>query len=343
MNKIVIDGSVGEGGGQILRTSLTLSLLTKKALRIYNIRSKRSSPGLKQQHLTALKAAAEISNAQVEGDFPGSQEVLFVPGEVKPGKYNFKIPTAGSTTLVMQTIFMPLSSASRASHVSIIGGTHVPWSPPYHYLEWHWLPWMERIGYPGKIELHKCGFYPAGGGRLSCAVLPAESIKPLQMTARSKLIQIRGISAASNLPRDIPNRQRLRFVSRLGSSYPLNDIRSAVLPGQGKGTFLTVLLEFEKTTACFTSLGEKGKRAEIVADELVKQVEEYLNTPGCVDLYLPDQLLIPLSFANGQSSIQTPKITLHLITNAEIIQQFLPVRIFIEGARGKPGKVMITP
>ena len=343
MNKIVIDGSVGEGGGQILRTSLTLSLLTKKTLRIDNIRSKRSSPGLKQQHLTAVKAAAEISNAQVEGDFPGSQEVLFVPGEINPGKYSFKIPTAGSTTLVMQTIFMPLSSALKASHVSITGGTHVPWSPPYHYLEWQWLPWMEQIGYPGKIELGQCGYYPAGGGRLSCAVFPAETIKPLQVAMRSKLVQIRGISAASNLPRDIPNRQRLRFVSRLGSSYPLNDIRSAVLPGQGKGTFLTVLLEFERTTACFTSLGKKGKRAEMVADELVKQVEEYLDTSGCVDSYLPDQLLIPLSFANGQSSIQTPKITLHLMTNAEIIQQFLPVRISIEGDMGKPGKVIVSP
>ncbi len=343
MNKIVIDGSLGEGGGQILRTSLTLSLLTKKTLQIHNIRSKRSSPGLKQQHLTALRAAAEISNAQVEGDFPGSQEVLFVPGEIKPGKYNFKITTAGSTTLVMQTIFMPLSAASKASHVSIIGGTHVPWSPPYHYLEWQWIPWMARIGYPGTVELHKCGYYPAGGGRLSCAVSSAESIEPLQVTERNKLIQIRGISAASNLPRDIPNRQRLRFVSKLSPSYPLNDIRSAVLSGQGKGTFLTVLLEFEKTTACFTSLGEKGKRAEIVADELIEQVEEYLNTPGCVDAYLPDQLLIPLSFANGQSSIQTPKITLHLITNAEIIQQFLPVRFAIEGGIGKPGKVVISP
>jgi len=343
MNKIVIDGSWGEGGGQILRTSLTLSLLTKKTLQIHNIRSKRSSPGLKQQHLTALRAAAEISNAQVEGDFPGSQEVLFIPGEIKPGKYNFKITTAGSTTLVMQTIFMPLSAASRASQVSITGGTHVPWSPPYHYLEWQWIPWMARIGYPGTVELHQCGYYPAGGGRLSCVVLPAESIEPLQVTERSKLIQIRGISAASNLPRDIPNRQRLRFVSKLGPSYPLNDIRSAVLSGQGKGTFLTVLLEFEKTTACFTSLGEKGKRAEIVADELIKKVEEYLNTPGCVDAYLPDQLLIPLSFANGYSSIQTPKITLHLITNAEIIQQFLPVRFTIEGGIGKPGKVVISP
>lgn len=343
MNKIVIDGSLGEGGGQIFRSSLTLSLLTKKPLQIHNIRSKRSSPGLKQQHLTALKAAAEISNAQVEGDFSGSQEVLFVPGEIKPGKYSFKIPTAGSTALVLQTIFMPLSVASRTSHVSIIGGTHVPWSPPYHYLEWQWFPWMDRIGYPGKVGLHQCGYYPAGGGRLSCVILPADLIKPVQVTGRGKLIQIRGISAASNLPWDIPKRQRQRFVGRLGSSYPLNDIRSAVLPGQGKGTFLTVLLEFEKTTACFSSLGEKAKRAEIVADELVKQVEEYMAATGCVDAYLPDQLLIPLSFANGQSSIQTPKITLHLMTNAEIIQQFMPVRISIKGDMGKPGKVIISP
>jgi len=176
MNEIVIDGSIGEGGGQIFRTSLTLALLTKRSLHICNIRSKRSSPGLKAQHLTALKAAERISKAKVEGDFLGSQEVLFVPGEIRAGQYKFEIPTAGSTALVLQTIFLPLSTASRKSQVTITGGTHVPWSPPYHYLEWQWLPWMERIGYPGKVELHQCGYYPAGGGRLSCVILSAESI-----------------------------------------------------------------------------------------------------------------------------------------------------------------------
>ena len=343
MNEVVIDGSVGEGGGQIFRTSLSLALLAKQSLQISNIRSKRPSPGLKAQHLTALKAAAQISNAKVEGDFLGSQEVQFIPGEIRPGQYKFEIPTAGSTALVLQTIFLPLSTASRKSQVTITGGTHVPWSPTYHYLKWQWFPWMEKIGYFGKLELNQCGYYPAGGGEISCSVFPHGSLKPVQIIERGKLIQIRGISAATNLPKDIINRQRIRFVSCLGSTYPLNDIRSVILPGRGKGTFLTVIVEFEGSTACFTSLGKKGKRAEQVADELVNEVEEYLSTSGCVDAYLPDQLLIPLSFAPGPSIINTPKVSLHLMTNAEIIQRFLPVKIIINGAMNAPGTVNINP
>jgi len=343
MNEIVIDGSIGEGGGQIFRTSLTLALLKKQSLHIYNIRSKRSSPGLKAQHLTALKAAARISDANVEGNFLGSQEVLFKPGEIRPGQYEFEIPTAGSTALVLQTIFLPLSTASRKSQVTIIGGTHVPWSPSYHYLKWQWFPWMEKIGYSGNLELNRCGYYPAGGGELTCSVFPQGSLLPVQITGRGKLNQIRGISGATNLPKDIPNRQRIRFVSRLGATYPLNNIRSVLLPGRGKGTFLTVLVEFEGSTACFTSLGEKGKRAEQVADDLVNEVEEYLSTSGCVDAYLPDQLLIPLCFSSEPSKINTPKISLHLMTNAEIIQRFLPVKINIKGALDTPGTININP
>jgi len=343
MNEIVIDGSIGEGGGQIFRTSLTLALLTKQPLRIYNVRSKRSSPGLKAQHLTALKAAARISNAKVVGDFLGSQEVLINPGEIRPGQYKFEIPTAGSTALVLQTIFLPLSTASRKSEVTLTGGTHVPWSPSYHYLKWQWFHWMEKIGYSGKLELNRCGYYPAGGGEITCNVFPQGSLLPLQITERGKLNQIRGISAATNLPKEIPNRQRIRFVSCLGSIYPLNDIRSVLLPGRGKGTFLTVLVEFEESAACFTSLGEKGKRAEQVADELVNEVDEYLSTSGCVDAYLPDQLLIPLSISSGPSKINTPKISLHLMTNAEIIQRFLPVKINIKGALDAPGTIYINP
>lgn len=343
MNEIVIDGSIGEGGGQIFRTSLTLALLTKRSLHIYNIRSKRSSPGLKAQHLTALKAAERISNAKVDGDFLGSQEVLFNPGEIRAGQYKFEIPTAGSTALVLQTIFLPLSTASRKSQVTIIGGTHVPWSPSFHYLKWQWFPWMKKIGFLGKLELNQCGYYPAGGGELTCSVFPYGSLLPVQITDRGRLNQIRGISAATNLPKDIPNRQRIRFVSCLGPTYPLNDIRSVLLPGRGKGTFLTVLVESEGSTACFSSLGEKGKRAEQVADELVNEVEGYLSSSGCVDAYLPDQLLIPLCFSPGPSKINTPKISLHLTTNAEIIQRFLPVKIDIKGTLDAPGTINVNP
>jgi RNA 3'-terminal phosphate cyclase (ATP) len=343
MNKIVVDGSIGEGGGQIFRTSLTLSLLTGKSLQIHNIRANRSSPGLRQQHLTALKAASEISNAHVEGGIIGSQEVFFDPGEIKPGKYRFNISTAGSTSLVFQTIFIPLSVASKDSRITISGGTHVPWSPPFHYLDWQWLSWLKRIGYQGKLTLNRCGYYPTGGGEVSCLIKPGGSIKPIQITERGKLIQIRGISGATNLPRDIPNRQRMRFVSRMGSKYPLNDIRSVILPGNGKGSFLTVQVEFEKTSACFTALGEKKKRSEEVADEVVSMVDQFMNNLGCVDSYLPDQLLIPLCFVDGQSVIHTTKITRHLLTNAEVIQMFISTRIVIDGDLEKPGIVRINP
>ena len=343
MNKISIDGSIGEGGGQIFRTSLTLSLLTKKTLQIHNIRSKRSSPGLKQQHLTALKAASEISRAQVEGDVLGSQEVLFIPGKVNSGKYSFVIPTAGSASLALQTILLPLTVPLKESQISITGGTHVPWSPPFHYLSWLWLPWLEKIGYLAKIELHHCGYYPAGGGRMTGRVFPAETIHPIKAVERGKLIQIRGLSAVSNLSLEIAKRQRLRFISRIGSLYPLNDIRAVDLPGKGKGTFLAVLAEFERTTACFCSLGEKGKRAEEVADEVAGQIKEFIKSPGCIDRYLADQLLVPLSFASDSSKLITSEITSHLLTNAEVIQQFLPVIIDINGELGEPGEVIIIP
>jgi RNA 3'-terminal phosphate cyclase (ATP) len=343
MNKIVVDGSIGEGGGQIFRTSLTLSLLTGKPVQFHNIRANRSSPGLRQQHLTALIAAGEISDAHVEGGIIGSQEVFFDPGVIKPGKYRFNISTAGSTSLVLQTILIPLSVASNDSRITISGGTHVPWSPPFHYLKWQWLFWLKKIGYHGKLTLNRCGYYPKGGGEVSCQIKPSGFFKPIQIEERGNLIQIRGVSAATNLPRDIPNRQRLRFVSRVGSKYPLNDIRSVILPGKGKGSFLTVLVEFEKTFACFTSLGQKNKRSEEVADEVVSLVDQFMNDPGCVDSHLPDQLLIPLCFVDSQSVIHTTKITRHLLTNAEVIQMFIPIEIAIDGDIGKPGFVRINP
>jgi RNA 3'-terminal phosphate cyclase (ATP) len=343
MNEIVVDGSLGEGGGQVFRTSLTLSLLTKIPFRIINIRANRRSPGLKNQHLTSLLAACQISNAAVEGGSLGSQEVFFSPGEITPGRYSFEIPTAGSTALVLQTIFLPLALASDPSRVMIRGGTHVPWSPVFHYLDWQWLNWMRKMGCDGSVLLNKCGYFPKGGGEITCEIRPAELIEPQNMIKRGKLIQISGISGVSNLDLDIAKRKRKRLVSRLGAKFPLNDIRTASFPSPGKGTFLVILVEFEDSTACFSALGRKGKRAEQVADEVAEQVESFVETPGCVDRFLSDQLLIPLSLAKGNSRIHTTKITSHLTTNAEIIQQFLPCQIKIDGIPSQPGLLTIIP
>ena len=342
MNEMLIDGSIGEGGGQVFRTSLTLSLITKKPIRIINIRANRTSPGLKHQHLTSLEAASRISNAVVEGDTIGSQEVFFSPGEVNPGRYSFEIQTAGSTALVLQTIFLPLALKPKSSRIVINGGTHVPWSPVFHYLDWQWLNWMNKIGPSGSLQLNSCGYFPKGGGQIVCEISPDAELKPVSGIKRGKLLQISGISGVSNLDPAIAKRKRTRLVNRLGARYPLNDIRTATFPGIGKGTFLVLLVEFENTAACFSVLGRKGKRAEEVADEVADQVEVFLDTPGCVDPFLPDQLLIPLSFANGASQISTSNITSHLITNAKIIRQFLPIQIEIEGRLGHPGLLRVN-
>jgi len=343
MNNIEIDGSLGDGGGQIFRTSLTLSLLTKQSTRIINIRASRSTPGLKYQHLTALEAACQISNAQVTGDNIGSQEVSFTPGDLKPGNYHFNIPTAGSTSLVLQTVFVPLSFSSKPSRVKISGGTHVPWSPQYHYLEYQWIPWLKKIGYAGSINLNYCGYFPAGGGELVCKINPSSDILPVKILDRGKLIQIRGISGVSNLPLDIAKRQRQRLLSKLGSNYPLNDIRTNSFTAKGKGTFIVLLLEYENSTICVSSLGQKGKRAEYVADEVVKQIEYSHESNGCMDKYLADQILIPLCFSTKVSSFYTSQVTDHLLTNAKVIQKFLPVNITIDGEIGNSGLISINP
>ena len=187
------------------------------------------------------------------------------------------------------------------------------------------------------------GFYPQGGGRIRARINPSQTLKPLLITKRGKLRQIRGISATANLPRDIAKRQRQRVVSRLGSKYPLNDIRTSQFPARFKGTVMLLLAEFEHSQCCYFALGAPGKRAEMVADEVVDEMEEFMASEGAIDQYLADQLLLPLSFADGPSSLHASKVTQHLLTNAEVIQAFLPVEIKIDGQLGESGKVQIIP
>lgn len=321
---IEIDGSCGEGGGQVLRTSLSLSMITGKPFRIERIRAQRSKPGLRHQHLTAVKAAQEVCQAEVQGAELHSQKLEFIPGKIRSGQYEFRIPTAGSTGLVLQTIFLPLAWAEKPSRVRITGGTHVAWSPCYHYLAWHWLPHLERIGFGGEISLSSAGYYPQGGGEIQMVIAPCQSIRPLTIPKRGSLKHIRGLSALSNLPRHIIRRQRDRVVSRLGRKYPLQDVRLGELPSPGKGTVMLLLAEFAHSQACYFSLGRKGVRAEEVADQVVDQFLAFLESDGAVDEYLADQLMLSLAFAKGASEIAIPEVTSHMKTNAEIIGAFLP-------------------
>jgi RNA 3'-phosphate cyclase len=343
-----IDGALGEGGGQVLRTCLTLSILTGKPIFIRNIRAKRSKHGLLAQHLMSVDAAAAISKAHVEGAFLGSTSLTFRPTEIRSGRYKFEINTAGSTSLVLQTIFFPLSRATSASSVIITGGTHVRWSPCYHYLALQWLPYVQRMGFDMNIELVSAGYYPKGGGKINSVIRPANCVHPIILNSRGKLIRITGISAVSNLNIEIAERQKRQALGRVLSKSNLIEqpeihIKNHELSSSNKGTILLLLAEFENSRACFYGLGEVGKPAERVADEAVDALLEFIDTGAAIDQYLADQLLLPTSFADGTSLLHTSLVTQHLLTNAEIIRQFLPVSILIDGGIGNPGMISINP
>jgi len=340
---ITIDGSYGEGGGQILRTSLTLAALTGKSLHIHNIRANRSQPGLRPQHLAAVKAIAKLSRADLTGAERNSTEVTLNPAGLYEGRYQFDIPTAGALTLVLQTIFLPLSFASGRSLVTLTGGTHVQWSPNYHYLTEQWLPWMAQSGFRAETTLKKAGFYPAGGGEVALNLLPARELHPFTCLQRGELRRIRGLSGVANLEDDIARRQKHQALTRLYEVCKDSKIKMIRMPAFGKGTFILLKAEFEHCgSACFTALGAPGKPAERVADEAVDKMFNFLQTDGCVDHYLADQILLPLCLMDGNSEFRTDSVTQHLLTNAHIIQEFIPAQIDIDGEIDQPGLVHIS-
>lgn len=332
MSPLIEIASPPEGGGQVLRSALTLSILTGQEVLITNIRAGRPKPGLQPQHIQAVKAAAALCEASVEGVAAGAQRLQFAPGTVKPGGYTFEIHTAGAASLVLQTVFLPLSQAPGSSHVTITGGTHVPWSPSFHYLEWQWLPFLRRLGFEAGISLEQAGFYPQGRGRLQATLRPTARIAPLNLLERGALLRINGLSCVANLEEDIARRQKLQALRRLEPRCRETRIRTASLPSLVKGTSLTLLAEFEHGQACFGALGAPGKRAESVADEAVDELEAFLEGQGAVDHYLADQLLLPLAFASGPSCFRTSHISDHLRTNAAVIARFLPARIELDEA-----------
>jgi RNA 3'-terminal phosphate cyclase (ATP) len=340
---IEIDGSMGEGGGQVLRTSLSLSLITGKPLHLSAIRSRRPKPGLQPQHLTAVQAAAAVGRAEVTGGELGSQELTFRPASIRPGAYRFDIGTAGATSLVFQTIFFPLSLAAKAATLTLTGGTHVPWSPSFHYLDLHWSRYLMEMGFKLKLFSEKAGFYPQGGGSIQAVLRPSQALQPLQLAERGNLLRINGISAAANLDEEIAQRQKHQALRRLEPLCRDTKIKTLNLPAQGKGTFILLIAEFEQGRACYTALGEKGKPAEKVADEACDPLQRLLNLHAGMDEYLADQLLLPLALAQGPSRFVTPHITGHLLTNAQVIRKFLPVDIIIQGNLDEEGWISIHP
>jgi RNA 3'-terminal phosphate cyclase (ATP) len=344
-NIIRIDGSYGEGGGQILRTSLTLSCMLGRPVEITNIRRARRKPGLQPQHLTAVKAAGAISHAHVQGAELSSTALRFSPGSITGGDYFFDVSetkgSAGSTSLVLQTVLLPLCFAGLPSTITLIGGTHVPWSPSFHYLKKVFLPMISLIGVSTDIDIEKWGWYPIGGGKVIARIIPGKVFKPVAISDRGKPVRVTGTSAISNLPQDIGVRQRDRALKMLSQRGIDADIDIVGAPSPGKGTLIFILAEFENISAGFDALGAIGKRAEDVADEACRALFEYMDTNGVLDPHLADQIIPYAVFGKGTSEFTTSRITQHLLTNIWVVKQFLDIDIRVEGKEGEAGKIRV--
>jgi len=342
-----IDGSFGEGGGQILRTSLALSCVLGKTVEITNIRTGRKNPGLQPQHLTAVKAAAAVAGAEVRGAELSSTAIRFRPNRTSGGTYRFDVAeekgSAGSTSLVLQTILLPLCLVKEASLVTVHGGTHVPWSPSFHYLSSITTPLLSRLGLCAGFSIASWGWYPLGGGQVSARITPAAALLPLVMSDRGRLASVSGISAVSNLPGHIAARQRDRALAVLAKQGIDASIETLSAPSAGKGSFLFLAAEFERVTAGFGALGAVSKRAEEVADEACGGLLSHLRGEGALDPHLADQVVPWLAFCRGPSEFTTSRVTRHLLTNLWVVRQFMDIDVRVEGREGEEGRVLIRP
>ena len=324
---ITIDGSFGEGGGQILRTSLALSLVTGKPFRIDRIRAGRKNPGLLRQHLTAVNAAVEISNAEVSGATMGSKELTFTPGAVTAGNYAFAVGTAGSATLVLQTVLPALLLAAGPSNLILEGGTHNPFAPPFDFLARAFLPLVSRIGPRVEAVLERPGFYPAGGGKFSVAIEPTLDLTRLDLPSRGELRARRGKAMVANLPRSVAQRELSLIGTKM--SWPGEWLTAEVIDNsRGPGNVVMIEIECEHVTEVFTGFGERGVRAEAVAEQPVQQARRYLASEASVGEYLADQLIVPMAIARGGAFTSGP-LSRHATTNIEVVKEFLDVEITV--------------
>lgn len=327
MAMLMIDGNWGEGGGQVLRTSLSLSLCLQRPFRIINIRRQRSKPGLRRQHLVAVEAAAKVSGAEVRGAVLGSTELAFIPGTPRSGDYRFDIGSAGSTTLVLQTILPALMTLPEPSSLLLEGGTHNPMAPPYDFLQQAFLPLLARMGVAIDATLEQAGFYPAGGGRLRVRIEPAEKLKSISLLQRGRVQGIEAVSMLANLPEHIAIRELDVLQEALGLETAQTRVSRPLCEGQGNALF--VVVHSEHITELFSSFGKRGLPAEIVAARLAQQVSRYLRANVPVGQCLADQLLLPLALA-GQGEFLTLAPDPHTTTNIAVIEQFIRISITTE-------------
>ena len=336
---VLLDGSDGEGGGQILRSALSLSLITGRPFRLVNDRARRENPGLRPQHLACLRGASAMSGGEAIGASVGSGVVEFRPGRISPGSWLLEVGTAGSTTLLLQCLAYPLALAG-GGRLTLRGGTHARASPPFHYLAEVWLPAVARFGFPMRLSLGEAGFFPEGGGELVAEVAAASPGAPeIDWRSRGKLETVTVLSFVGSLPFHIAERQgeaAAGALKRLGIHADVQ--RHALTASRSRGSAVLVRGVFERTIAGFSSLGEKGKPAERVGREAAHDFARFLESEGAIDEHLGDQVLLPAALrAAGLLGVKGPtrfhafEITDHLVTHARVIEKFLEVRVQIDG------------
>jgi RNA 3'-terminal phosphate cyclase (ATP) len=335
---INIDGAYGEGGGQILRTALTLASLAVSPITVEKIRRGRPKPGLQPQHLTGVRAVAQICQGKLKGDELFSDNLTLEPGVILPGSYEFDVakysPSAGSVGMILQQLLPILIYGKENSYITIKGGTDVAWAPPIEFIQRVFLPTLARMGVTVELEIYEWGFFPIGGGSLKATVHPlAQPLKALQITERGNLKNLYGWAAAANLPqsildREIKQAQKMLEEIQLGG---LAKIESQITPSKSTGNIFFLCAEYENCWDGFSVLGELGKPAEKVVAETMEQFKQFHQGTSAVEKHLADQLLVYLALAQGKSRINVQEITPHLQTNIWMIEQLLPVKFEISG------------
>jgi RNA 3'-terminal phosphate cyclase (ATP) len=338
---VTIDGAMGEGGGQILRSALALAVCLGKPVRLQNIRATRKNPGLQPQHLAAVNAAAAVSHAAVEGATIHSRELVFRPGRVRGGDYQFCIGTAGSTTLLLQTVLPALILADAVSTVLLEGGTHNPLAPPFEYLHHVFLPLLNQMGPQVAATLERPGFAPKGGGRVRVRIQPVAQLRPLELIARGKVVSQQAEVLLAHLPEHIAQREIAVLKTSLGWSEQEVSWR-ACNEAYGPGNVVYTLISSERITECCSAVGQRGVPAEDVAQAVVRQTRRYLASGVPVGEHLADQLLLPMALA-GSGSFVTLRPSLHALTNIEVIRAFLPVVIQCDELAPDIWQIRISP
>jgi RNA 3'-terminal phosphate cyclase (ATP) len=287
---------------------------------------------------------AEICRAKVEGDTIGSTRLVFEPGETVHGEYRFDIGTAGSTSLLFQALLPALALSGGTTRLKLIGGTHVPWSPPFQFIERSFIRALSVHGLRAEVDIGRWGYYPKGGGEMTATIHPTDDFAGMSLSVPGSLADVSGLSAVSMLPMSIADRQASAATERLAEANVPCRLERMDTDSYGPGTFVYLCAEYGNIALGFSALGAKGKRAEAVGKEAADALISHMRTGACVDEHLADQMLVYMALADGPSRMSVSRITKHLTTNADVIRQFLPdVSISIDGDEGGTGTVEVSP